>query len=557
MSDVFKTQNYEIESQMETSKSLAPIVLFVYNRPWHTQQTIEALQQNGLASNSELFIYSDGAKNEQASEGVEAVREYIETINGFKKVTIIKRDKNWGLADSIIDGVTKIVNEYGKIIVLEDDLVTSPFFLKFMNDALDFYQYESKVWHISGWNYPIEIEGIGETFVWQGMNCWGWATWADRWVYFEKDIDKVISEFNPKEIKAFNLDGEENFFDQILANKKGKINTWGVFWYASIYKKKGLCLNPSQTYVENIGLDGEGINCGKTEIFSNRSSKEVTQKFTTLIQEHLIPLDRIKNFYKINSASRSKKIKNIIHKIYINEQFNPSVFGIFINPFYFSRKELNKAITELIINLKGTLLDIGCGSKPYEKFCICDKYIGLEVDNKESRLNKKADYYYNGDVLPFEKHSIDSILTSQVFEHVNNPGGFLQEIYRVLKDEGLLLLSVPLVWDEHEQPNDYVRFTSFGIKKILFENGFEVITLKKTANNFSAIVQLLTAYLFKTIYVKNKYINLLITVTLIAPINIIGACLAKILPENNDFYLDNVVLARKIKSDNRSIGKTP
>jgi GT2 family glycosyltransferase len=117
-------------------KKQAPIALFVYNRPWHTRQTVEALKKNELASESELFIYSDAPKNGKAKEKVKEVREYIKTIDGFKKVTIIERENNWGLADSIIDGVTKIVNEYGKIIVLEDDLVTSPYFLKFMNEAL-------------------------------------------------------------------------------------------------------------------------------------------------------------------------------------------------------------------------------------------------------------------------------------------------------------------------------------------------------------------------------------------------------------------------------------
>lgn len=134
---------------------ISPIVLFVYNRPWHTKQTIESLKSNELAQESELFIYSDAAKDNDEIENVNEVRKYIETLDGFKKVTIIKREQNWGLADSIIDGVTKIVNEYGKIIVLEDDLVTSPYFLKFMNEALDFYENEEKVWHISGWNYPI------------------------------------------------------------------------------------------------------------------------------------------------------------------------------------------------------------------------------------------------------------------------------------------------------------------------------------------------------------------------------------------------------------------
>ncbi len=128
--------------------SLSPIVLFVYNRPWHTQKTIEALQKNELASESELFIYSDAAKNETAIHAVEKVRNYIKKTTGFKKITIIERDKNWGLANSIIDGVTTIVNQYEKIIVLEDDLLTSPYFLRFMNEALTFFKENSKLKNI-------------------------------------------------------------------------------------------------------------------------------------------------------------------------------------------------------------------------------------------------------------------------------------------------------------------------------------------------------------------------------------------------------------------------
>ena len=135
----------------------APIVLFVYNRPWHTQQTVEALQKNKLASESELFIYSDDAKNDDARVSVDEVRKYIDNITGFKKITVIKRDKNWGLASSIIDGVTKIVNKYGRIIVLEDDLVTSPYFLKFMNDSLEVYEKRNDVFSVTGFNYPKSI----------------------------------------------------------------------------------------------------------------------------------------------------------------------------------------------------------------------------------------------------------------------------------------------------------------------------------------------------------------------------------------------------------------
>ena len=249
------------------SLNLSPIVLFVYNRPWHTKQTVVALQKNELVTESELFIYSDEAKNEDAQKSVDEVREYIQSIDGFKKVTVIERDRNWGLADSIIDGVTSIIHEYGKIIVLEDDLVTSPYFLKFMNEALEFYKEEEDVWHISGWNYPIKANEVDDVFLWRVMNCWGWATWADKWKLYDKNIDKTIGEFSKRDIQRFNLNGVENFFGQVISNKNKKSNTWAIFWYATIFKNDGLCLNPIQTFVDNIGHDGSGSNCGNKKIF--------------------------------------------------------------------------------------------------------------------------------------------------------------------------------------------------------------------------------------------------------------------------------------------------
>jgi len=165
---------------------MAPIVLFVYNRPAHTERTLSALKKNTLAQESDLIIYSDAAKTEAAFDAVADVRRIIRDTTGFRSVTVREAQSNKGLAASIIDGVTSVINEYGSAIVLEDDIETSPYFLKFMNDALSKFQGDERVWHISGWNYPIDLEGLPETFFWRVMNCWGWATWADRWRAFEK-----------------------------------------------------------------------------------------------------------------------------------------------------------------------------------------------------------------------------------------------------------------------------------------------------------------------------------------------------------------------------------
>jgi len=277
--------------------NLSPILLFVYNRPHHTKQTIEALQKNDLAKESELFIYSDAPKNESAKQDVEEVRSYIKSIDGFKDITIIEREKNFGLADSIIDGVTEIVNRYGKVIVLEDDLVTSPYFLRFMNEALEFYEYEEKVMHISGYVYPIDNSGLNNTYFIKPTTCWGWATWKSSWSCFKKDASYYIEIFDKKMVNDFNLNGAYDYFSQIVANKTGEMNTWAIFWYASVYINGGLSLHPKESFVKNIGHDGEGVHCGKTSVFDVPLSNKHKFKFETIIKENIKARKKFEDYF--------------------------------------------------------------------------------------------------------------------------------------------------------------------------------------------------------------------------------------------------------------------
>jgi len=243
-----------------------------------------------------------------------------------------------------------------------------------------------------------------------------------------------------------------------------------------------------------------------------------------------------------------KKMINKLKSIYLKEQFNPSLLGMLINPFYFARHGLYKNVSELMLHMRGELLDIGCGTKPYENICIVDRYIGLEIESGESKNNSKADCFYDGNDIPFNKDTFDSIMANQVFEHVFNPEQFLSEINRVCKLNGTLLLSVPFVWDEHEQPFDYARYSSFGLKHILEKNGFETVEFRKSNNGLEVIFQMINAYIFKVTQTKYFIINLLLTVLLMGPINLVGVILAKILPKNDDLYLDNIIVARKFKN---------
>lgn len=286
---------------------LAPIALFTYNRLWHTKQTVEALQNNLYVEESNLFIFSDGPKTEKDEPKVKEVREYLKTIKGFKNIEIIERDKNWGLANNIIDGVTKIVNEYGKIIVLEDDLVTSPYFLRFMNEALEMYRDEPNVASIHGYIYPID--GLPETFFIRGADCWGWATWKEKWAIFEPDGQKLLDEVKKRGLqKEADFNGSYGFTDMLKDQIKGKNNSWAVRWYFSAFLKNMLTLYPGQSYVKNIGMDAEGTHCtGETNVFD----VVLNQSFSL---SKIEPKEDLKSRAKIERFFRSIK-PNIFQRI--------------------------------------------------------------------------------------------------------------------------------------------------------------------------------------------------------------------------------------------------
>jgi len=237
-------------------------------------------------------------------------------------------------------------------------------------------------------------------------------------------------------------------------------------------------------------------------------------------------------------------------KSFLSKQaFNPGLVGIFINPFFFARKNLFANIKANAHFLEGRVLDVGCGKKPYkELFTKATEYIGMDIDNPgHDHSQESIDVFYDGITFPFPPESFDSILTNQVFEHVFNPTGFISEIHRVLKSGGYMLLTVPFSWDEHEQPFDFARYSSFGIRHILQENGFEIVTFAKSTRGITAIVQLFIGYLYKLFYSKNRLVNLLGTAVLLSPFTIVGGLISLVAPRSEEFYLDNIVLARKKK----------
>lgn len=250
--------------------NLAPIVLFVYNRPVHTRKTLEALMDNQLASESVLYIFADGPKENADKVEIAAIEKTRDVIRENKwcgEIMILESDRNKGLAASIIDGVTNVVNKYGKIIVLEDDIVTSPKFLSYMNDALNYYESDGKVMHVSAYFPPIK--GIKSSFFFYNQtSCWGWGTWKECWSFLQIDAlelkNKIIAS---SRVKEFNLSDSYPFLEHLEKNITGEWNTWAIKWHASIFLLKGLCLHPNKSYVHNIGFDGSGTNCSNDDFF--------------------------------------------------------------------------------------------------------------------------------------------------------------------------------------------------------------------------------------------------------------------------------------------------
>ena len=223
------------------------------------------MQLNELAKDSDLIIFSDAPKDGQASLAVKEVRAFISTIKGFKKITIIEREVNFGLVRSIKEGVTEIVNESGKIIVMEDDLVTHPQFLEFMNKGLEMYKLNKNIFSISGYSHfkskKVTQSNTNDTYFLKLTSTWSWATWSDRWEFYNDDTtDSSILKTNSDLVKQFNYDNSYPFYKMLKNRNDGKVKSWGIVWYWNVFKQNGLTLYPTETLIDQIGFDGTGQN---------------------------------------------------------------------------------------------------------------------------------------------------------------------------------------------------------------------------------------------------------------------------------------------------------
>tara|TARA_B000000532_G_C18845811_1_gene397180 strand:+ start:316 stop:1248 length:933 start_codon:yes stop_codon:yes gene_type:complete len=298
------------------TQHLAPILLFAYNRPDHFKKTIKALKKNKLASLSHLIIHCDGKKNKDDRK-VDLVVKIAKSVQGFKKIQVIVQKKNLGLKKSIILNVSKFIKKHKKLIILEDDMVTSKAFLNFMNSSLIYFQNKKKIWHISGHSH-FNINNKKDIYFSTYMNCWGWATWEDRWKNLDINTKRIFDTFNSdRNLKTkFDISKFSKFSNQIEDNYNKKINTWAVFWHWTIFKYKKLCVNPSKTFVQNIGRDGSGIHKDISFFFKIDLNNKLNYKLKIKILENKLFKTKLKNFYD-SEVTFSKKLIGKIYRILI------------------------------------------------------------------------------------------------------------------------------------------------------------------------------------------------------------------------------------------------
>lgn len=294
----------------------APILLFVFNRPDHVRRTVEALQRNTLAAESILYIYSDAARTPEQKNAVSEVRRYIHTIGGFKEINIIEREENWGLARSIIDGVTTRVKEYGRVIVLEDDLITAPYFLQFMNDALETYKNEERVGHIQGCDFTQE-PSLPDTFLIKWTGSWGWATWERAWKYFNPDGKALLKELEDRKLTyTFDFNGKYGYTRMLRRQIEGKNNSWAIRWNASLFLNDILSLNVGKSLVQNEGFDGSGTNCGGGGLYSSNlyMDRIEVKKITPTVENEEARMAYVKYYARTNSfmAKAIRRIKRTL-----------------------------------------------------------------------------------------------------------------------------------------------------------------------------------------------------------------------------------------------------
>jgi hypothetical protein len=293
----------------------APVAIFAFNRPGHLKQLLKSLEANSpIVDISKLFLFIDGARNDAEVPIVNQVLEIATEMTKNKNVEIIQRIENFGLSKSIISGVNKVFETHDRVIVLEDDLFVSPEFLKFCNEGLDMYLDEKSVASIQGYSEDLTL-GNESTFFQRGADCWGWATWKNRWEAVEWDGNKLLATLKNSGLeKMFNYNGSFPYSNMLYRQTAGYVDSWAIRWHASMFLQNRYSLYPTRTLVENLGRDGSGTHPGINKL-----------------QPRLV-LDRAPVLAQIN-VEDSKAARRNLEKIYRRKN------GIY--PLYSPKKYFN------------------------------------------------------------------------------------------------------------------------------------------------------------------------------------------------------------------------
>jgi len=465
---------------------LAPIVLFVYNRPWHTEQTLNALMNNELAAESTLYIFADGPKKHASAEQLNKtteVRQIIRSRQWCKEVIIVESEENKGLANSVINGVTEVIDKYNKVIVLEDDLVTSKFFLRFMNESLYFYNHDTRIFSIGGYNYNINMPESYkyDIFLAHRAESWGWATWKDRWLKVDWDI-KDFEDFilNKKEVANFNKSGND-LSNMLKLQMEGKIDSWAIRWDYAHFKNNTFCIRPTYALVNNIGLDGSGIHCSN----SGNDNKFLDSNYCIQLSDKVEPNSKVqKNLKKYfdNTSSIRYKIKRIL-KSYKKFRFKWFIITLFtIKPVSnifgldrgtpIDRLYIEHFLKTHNVDIKGKVLEIA-ESTYTKKFGInVDDSQVLHFDKSNNQATIVGDLSAPHD-LP--EGIVDCFICTQTLNFIYDVKSAIVGCHKLLTDGGVFLGTVAGLSQisryDMDRWGDYWRFTDLSIRK-MFEEVF-------------------------------------------------------------------------------------
>jgi putative methyltransferase (TIGR04325 family) len=427
----------------------APIALFVYNRPRHTLQTLKALAKNALAKDTILYVFADGAKTDATPQQLKKItetRDIIKKQAWAKELHVFEKDTNAGLANSIIAGVSQVLQKHDTIIVLEDDILVSPYFLQYMNDGLEMYQHEKKVASIHGYNYPIENNQLPETFFVKGADCWGWATWVDRWTVFEQDAKKLMHALVTNNlINEFDIDGTYPYAAMLQNQIDGKVDSWAIRWYASAFLQNMYTLYPKKSLIYNIGIDDSGTHSGSVDIVNNANwnNNEKVKLEKQEIVNNEFALYLWKNYF-----TESKKEVVVVKK--------KSKFKLFIKKIF---KKKKKEVVSRAILWKGS----------YKNFedakALCTGYEAeniLETVRASTKKVTKGEAVYERDGYIFNElqHNWPLIAMLKTIAAKSNNvlnvidfGGSLGSTYNYVSK--VLSPAINITWNVIEQDNFY------------------------------------------------------------------------------------------------------